>query len=229
MKTNFVVTRNVEEGFSMVMSLKDRNKGIPGLALAFGDPGLGKTRWGIYLADKLGAIFVRALAASTLRSFLEDLVFELGLEPMFRSADLYRQARKALSEDPRLVIIDEIDRLIVNWQAIEMLRDLSDETDVPILLIGMDTAERKLSRFRHLYYRMKSHVVRFTPLSESDVRQFVDKISEINLDDSAISQIHKTTGGRIGDIISELHRVERIALANNYKTIQAKHLTRRAA
>jgi len=229
MKPIFAMHSIIERATSLVTSLIERDKGIPGLALIFGPPGLGKTRFGIWLADRIGAIFLRALATATLRSFLQDLVFELGVQPMFRAADLYRQARQALSENPRLVIVDEIDRLAASWQAIEMLRDLSDETGIPILMIGMEESERKLVRYRHLFYRMKSHIMRFTPLSEADVRGFVDQVCEVQLEDSAIAEIHKITGGRIGDIIAELYKAERIARANDLKTIEGSHLRRRAA
>jgi len=229
MKPIFAMHSIIERATSLVTSLIERDKGIPGLALIFGPPGLGKSRFGIWLADRIGAIFVRALATATLRSFLQDLVFELGVQPMFRASDLYRQARQALSENPRLVIVDEIDRLAASWQAIEMLRDLSDETGIPILMIGMEESERKLVRYRHLFYRMKSHIMRFTPLSEADVRGFVDQVCEVQLEDSAIAEIHKITGGRIGDIIAELYKAERIARANDLKTIEGSHLRRRAA
>lgn len=229
MRNLFATTSNVELFVDLCTSLERRDKGIPGLGLIFGDPGLGKTRTAIWYADKVGAVFIRALATATLRSFLEDLVIELGQEPMFRTSDLYRQAEGALSENPRLIIVDEIDRLASYWKAIEALRDLTDQTGIPILMVGMDTSERKLARFRHLYYRMKAHIMRFKPLSEPDVRKFVDQLCEVQLADSAISEIHKITGGRIGDIISELYKAERIARANDFKTIEAKHLMRRAA
>jgi DNA transposition AAA+ family ATPase len=229
MKNIFVVTNNVECASGMITRLRERDKGVPGLALIYGDPGLGKTRFALWLADRMGAVFVRALATSTVRSFLEDLVYELGLDPMFRAADLYRQARKALIENPRLVIIDEVDRLAANWQALETLRDLADETGTAMVLIGMDASERKLSRFRHFFYRLKSHIYQFTPLSEADLKRFAEQICDVAFDDSAISDIHKMTAGRIGDVIGQLYKAERIAQANNFKTIEGKHLRRAAA
>lgn len=229
MKNIFATTANTEAFSDLCNSLERRDRGVPGLGLVFGEPGLGKTRTGIWYADKVGAVFIRALATATLRSFLEDLVLELGQEPMFRAADLYRQAERELSTNPRLVIVDEIDRLASNWQGIEALRDLADQTGVPILMIGMDSSERKLARFRHVYYRMKAHIMRFTPLSETDLKRFAGQICEIPLDDSAIHEIHQITGGRIGDLIGELYRAERIARANEYSAIEAKHLIRRAA
>jgi len=229
MKPIFAMHSNIERATSLVTSLIERDKGIPGLGLIYGPPGVGKTRFAVWLADKVGGIFVRALAAATTRSFLQDFVFELNIEPAYRASDIYRQAERSLSESPRLCIIDEVDRLTARWQAVEILRDLSDRTGSPILLIGMAESERKLARFQHFFYRMKSHIMRFTPLSEADVRGFVDQVCEVQLEDSAIAEIYKVTGGRIGDIIAELYKAERIARANDLKVVEGIHLRRRAA
>ena len=229
MRKHFTMTSNVELFISLATSLEKRDYGIPGLGLIFGEPGLGKTRTAIWYADRAKAVFVRALATATVRSFLEELVIELGQEPRYFASDIYRQVETILSENPRLVIVDEVDRLASHWKAIEVLRDLTDQTGVPILMIGMSDSERKLARFKHLYYRMKAHIMRFRPLSEEDVRKFAGEICEVYLEDSAISEVYELTGGRIGDVIGELHRIEKIAEANDLTAIAARHLMRRAA
>jgi DNA transposition AAA+ family ATPase len=228
MKKIFAVTANTEMFTELVTSLENRDSGIPGLGLVFGEPGLGKTRTAIWYADKTGAVFIRALATATVRSFLEELVVELGQEPMYRASDIYHQAEKSLAENPRLVIVDEIDRLASQWQAIEALRDLTDQTGIPVLMIGMDSSERRLARFKHLYYRMQAHIMRFKPLSEADVGRFAGQICEVGLDESAISQIYRLTSGRIGNLISEFHLAEKIARANDLEIVEAKHLRRAA-
>jgi len=228
MRNVFVVTGNVELVISLTTSLEKRDRGIPGLGLIFGEPGLGKTRTLIWLADRIKAVFIRALAITTTRSFLEQVAVEVGQQPAYRTTDIYRQVKEALLEHPKLIIIDEIDRLCSHWQAIEVIRDLSDETGVPILMIGMSESERKLARFKHVYYRMKAHVLRFKPLSESDVRLFADQVCEVELEDSAISEIFERTGGRIGDIIAELYNVEKLAKVNNLSIIKSTHLRRAA-
>jgi Cdc6-like AAA superfamily ATPase len=237
MKNIFAMTSNAELFFSLATALERREKRVPGLGLVFGEPGLGKTRTASYYVDRLARtvdrdqkpIFIRALANDTPRSFLETMVAELGQEPLFRTTDLYRQAENAFRETPRLLIVDEIDRLASNWKAIETLRDLTDQTGIPILMIGMGESERKLARFRHLYYRMKAHILRFAPLGEADIRRFVDQVAEVSLDDSAVGVICEKSGGRIGEIIPEIVKAEKIGKANDLKTIKGNHLLRSAA
>lgn len=227
MKNTFAMTGNVELFMTLASSIETRDRGIPGLGLIFGEPGLGKTRTAIWYADKVGAVFIRALAVATVRSFLEELVVELGQEAMYRTTDIYKQAEATLRENPRLVIVDEIDRLASHWKAIEVIRDLSDQTGAPILMIGMGNSERKLARFRHLYYRLKAHIMRFTALSEADVKRFTEQVCEVELDDSAITQVFEDTGGRIGDVVVELYKAEKTAKANDLKIIKAKHMVPR--
>lgn len=228
MKNIFAMTSNVELFVTLAKSLEKRDQGIPGLSLIFGEPGLGKTRAAIWYADKVGAVFVRALAVATVRSFLEELVIELGQSPAYRTTDIYKQAEASLAENPRLVIVDEIDRLASHWKAIEVLRDLTDQTGAPILMIGMAESERKLARFRHVYYRLKAHIMRFKPLSEADVKRFSDQVCEVNLEDSAVSEIFQRTNGRVGDVVAELYKAEKTAKANDLTIIKAVHLTKAA-
>jgi len=228
MKNIFAMTGNVEMFMTLAQSLERRDRGVPGLGLVFGEPGLGKTRTAIWYADKVNAVFVRALATSTPRSFLEELVIELGQDPMYRTSDVYKQAEGALRENPRLLIVDEIDRLASNWKSIEALRDLTDQTGAPIIMIGMADSERKLARFRHLYYRLKAHILRYTPLSEEDLRRFIDQITDVELDDSAVGAVFERTGGRLGDVIAEIYRAERVARSNDLRTIKAAHLRKAA-
>jgi len=127
------------------------------------------------------------------------------------------------------VIIDEIDRLAGNWRSVETIRDLADQTMSSIIMVGMIESERKLARFKHLYYRMKAHILRFKPLSEADTRRFIEQVCEVKLDESAISKIHEMTGGKVGEIIPELHKVEVIAKSNSIKTIKVSHLSLKVA
>jgi len=229
MKNTFAMTHNVEMFVALAGSLEKRDRGVDGMGLVFGEPGLGKTRTAIWYADKINAVYFRAKEHTTLRSLLEGLVVELGQAPMYRTSDLYAQARASLMEAPRTVIVDEIDYLAGQGRGIHTLRDLADEAGVPVLMIGMMDAERKIARFRHLYDRLQAHVLRFKPLSGEDVGRFTKQICEVDLDESAVAEIARGSGGKLRKIISEIYRIERIARANDLKEVTASHLTRKAA
>ena len=224
MKNVFAMTSNVELFVALANSLEKRDRGVDGMGLVYGEPGLGKTRTAIWYADKVNAAYYRAKEHTTLRSLLEGLVVELGQAPQFRTSDLYNQAVASLRENPRTVMVDEIDYLAGQGKGIQTLRDIADETGVPVILIGMMDAERKVARFSHLYDRLQAHIMRFRPLSEVDVRRFADQLCDVEVDESAIAEIARVSGGKLRKIISEIYRFERIARTNDLKTISVMHL-----
>ena len=83
-----------------------------------------------------------------------------------------RDAVVKLVENPRMIIVDEIDYLINNTRAIETIRDLHDETGIPILLVGMGAVDKKLSRYKHFFDRIVE-IYRFIPFNFEDVNKFL--------------------------------------------------------
>ena len=53
-----------------------------------------------------------------------------------------------------MLIVDEVDYLINDSKAIETIRDIHDKTGIPVLLVGMGSVDKKLSRYKHLFDRI---------------------------------------------------------------------------
>ena len=49
---------------------------------------------------------------------------------------------------PQLIIVDEIDYLINNLKTIEILRDIHDETDCPIIFVKYHLTIRQIDTFK---------------------------------------------------------------------------------
>ena len=62
MKPVFVNTKNVKNFISTINNLQNRAQGVPGMALIYGEPGLGKTRAAIWWVSNHqdDALFVSA-------------------------------------------------------------------------------------------------------------------------------------------------------------------------
>ena len=146
MREEFAMTKNVQRFIHGVEVVKTPIKGRIGNGLFFGPPGTGKTDVGQWYASQHDVPYIRAKDISSRRSLLANIVAELGEAPEFRTDLLFGQIVDQLIERPRPIIIDEVDYLIKGG-AVEVLRDINDMTNTPIIMMGMENVDKKLKRF----------------------------------------------------------------------------------
>ncbi len=190
--------------------------------LAFGPPGTGKTETGMWYAAQNDVPYIRAKDISSRRSLLSNIVAELGEAPAFLSDTLFDQAVEQLLERPRPMLIDEVDYL-VRGGMVEVLRDLNDITNVPIVLMGMEHADKKLKRFRHLFDRIAA-VVRFELFNEAEISDLAAQICEVPLSSGAIAYIQKQAKGKLRLTTTWLSRAEQLAKLNDLDQVGSAHL-----
>ena len=222
MKKNFVRTQNVKNFISIMNSLQNKPEGVPRMALVYGEPGLGKSRTALWWAVKNDAVYIRSSNMMSGRWFLEELVEELGESPLYKSSDLFNQAVSQLTQYPRPLIIDEIDYLVSDSKAIETIRDIYDRTEVPIVLIGMNKANKKFIRYRHIYDRF-SEILKFEIFSFEEVKNIVQELSDAEIDEAGIKLIFNHAN-RFRQIVSIISKAEKISKANSDIVITEKIL-----
>jgi DNA transposition AAA+ family ATPase len=217
MKKIFVKTNNVKKFITMMNNLQTRAEGVPGMGLVYGEPGLGKTYAIMWWAMQNDAIFVRCTNNMSSRWLLEELIEELGEIPYSKYSDIFNQVIAQLIKQPRIIIVDEIDYLTVDSRAVETLRDIHDKTDVPVVLIGMGSANRRLMRYKHLYDRI-SEILKFEPFSKKDISRIIDELSEVEMTDCAKNLIFTKTN-RFRQIVKLINKAEQIAKSNGINSI----------
>ncbi len=213
----FVKTQNVKNFIGLVENLQNKPRNIPKMGLVYGEPGLGKSQTALWLACKYDAIYLRATNLMTGRWLLEELVKELDEIPRFLTSDNFNLAVKKLKQEPKIIFIDEIDYLMNNYKTIETLRDIHDETDCPIIFIGMGLAHRKLERYKHLYDRF-SEILKFETFRVNDFSQIFGQLSEIPFTPDAIGYIH-IKYNRFRQIVQLINQMENFAKDNNLAEI----------
>jgi len=107
--------------------------------------------------------------------------------------------------------------LMNNYKTIETLRDIHDETDCPIIFVGMGLAHRKLEQYKHLYDRF-SEIVKFETFSVTDLKDIFEKLSEITVTPDAIEYIHKKYN-RFRQIVQLINQLEIVSKENNLTEI----------
>lgn len=209
----FVKTNNVKNFIGLVENLQNKPKNIPKMGLVYGEPGLGKSQTALWLACKYDGVYLRASNLMTGRWLLEELVKELDEIPRYLTSDNFNLVVKKLKQKPQIIFIDEIDYLMNNYKTIETLRDIHDETDCPIIFVGMGLAHRKLERYKHLFDRF-SEIVKFETFGANDLKQIFDQLAEVKLPPDAIEYIQKKFN-RFRQIVQLIDKLEIIAKENN--------------
>jgi Cdc6-like AAA superfamily ATPase len=190
MKKEFAVTDNYKRFVAALSAILSAPSGVDRMGLIYGDPGLGKTESAIKWVNDFGsgAVYVRTKKLMTGPWLLGEIVSELGESPAYRTQDLFKQAEEVLRGTDRVVILDEVDYLAHDARVIETIRDIHDMTNSPFIFIGMDQADKKLKRFRHLWRRF-SQVVKYEPLGRHDIENVLNQICEVGVDDLIIDYI----------------------------------------
>jgi|SRR5699024_4374140 len=124
-----------------------------------------------------------------------------------------------------LVIVDEIDRLKV--QNLEQLRDIYDQNDIAMVLIGMPGVEKRLARYSQLYSRI-GFAHKFNQLNKDEAQHiltykwrelgFPMKLEDFS-DYEAVTSIIRITGGNFRLMHRLFSQIERILEINKLNTI----------
>lgn len=213
----FVKTTNVKNFIGLVENLLNKPKNIPKMGLIYGEPGLGKSQTALWLACKYDAIYLRATNLMTGRWLLEEIVNEMDEIPRYLTSDNFNLIVQKLKQKPQLIIVDEIDYLMNNLKTIEILRDIHDETNCPIIFVGMGLSHKKLERYKHLFDRF-SEIVKFETFGVNDIGQIINQLAEIKFTADSIEYIHSKFN-RFRQIVQLINQMETFAKDNNLTEI----------
>ena len=210
MKKVFVKTNNVKRFITMMNNLQNRAEGVPGMGLVYGEPGLGKTYAITWWAAQNDAILIRSANLMSARWLLGEI-------PYNKFSDIFNQVVAQLIKTPRTIIVDETDYLTIDSRAVETLRDIHDKTNVPIVLVGMGTANKRLQRHKHLYDRLLE-IIKFEPFSKQDITSIIDQLSEVQFTDCAKKLLY-TRINRFRQLVKTISKAEQVAKSNGIKEI----------
>ena len=223
MHYTFVATKNVLNLHAALRSLERRDfLSMPALGLIHGRTGSGKTTALASVVTQYDAVFVRAFVAITLSSLLDNLCSALKIP--FRSgrnADKYSAICLALLEKPRTIFVDEADYLLHDQRMLECLRDIHDAAKVPVMLVGMEGFEGRISHRPQLYRRI-SQKVEFKPLDLEDTALVAASLCDIQFAPDLLEQIFKETKGSIGLVVVALSKLEAFAKGNRITLLDAE-------
>ncbi len=223
MQNELVKTENVKRMYSALERFHKGVRGRHGLGLIYGPEGTGKTFSGQKVCvDDERYVYKRAAFLDRPKTLMEAIVIELGGHPRGTAKNMFNQAKLELVQNPRTLWLDEMD-YPVDQGYIEMIRDLSDEANVPIIITGMASIERKLQKYPHLYDRILMKL-RFEFFDFDQIKKLSSDLCGVEIDDSGLQFILEKGQGKYRLTNQFFEIAEALAKNNKLKIVSAAHL-----
>ena len=217
MKNSLIKTRNVKKFISLMDNLQKAPSNVSKMALVYGAFGLGKSQTIMWWVTNNDAIYVRCNHNISPRWLLSEIVKELDEVPCSTSQRLFEQIEEKLKYNPKILVVDEIDYLFSNKHTIETLRDIHDKLSIPVLLVGMELADKKLQKYGHINDRIFAKL-KFEKLSKEDFKEIIETLSEVEFSDNAIKYI-TNRNLQFRQIVKVITKAEQLANTNKLDEI----------
>ncbi|MBW1778798.1 MAG: ATP-binding protein [Deltaproteobacteria bacterium] len=170
-----------------------------------------------FFAAQEGWVYVRALRGWTELWMLQDLCFELLIDPIpGRKKAAFEAAKNALLVNRRPVIIDEADKLtpaLLDW-----VRDLADLTFAPFALVGEKLVRHKMEAERRIWSRTL-RCVEFQPISAKDILFFAKQAADLTLTPDQAERLRAASDGDFRLVARSVRRLEEIMAVNKLDTV----------
>lgn len=217
MKNSLIKTRNVKKFISLMDNLQKAPSNVSKMALVYGAFGLGKSQTIMWWVTNNDAIYVRCNHNISPRWLLSEIVKELDEVPCYTSQRLFEQIEEKLKYNPKILVVDEIDYLFSNKHTIETLRDIHDKLGIPVLLVGMELADKKLQKYGHINDRIFAKL-KFEKLSKEDFKEIIETLSEVKFSDNAIKYI-TNRNLQFRQLVKVITKAEQLANTNKLSEI----------
>ncbi|MBW5285745.1 ATP-binding protein [Burkholderia gladioli] len=193
---NIAITRAIE-----------RSKNLPGLVVFYGPSGYGKSIAANHVANNHRAYYVQAKSVWTKKHFLQSILFEMGIKPAGTIPQLADQVAEELAASGRPLIIDEFDH-IVDRNAVELVRDLYESSQAPIMLIGEEALPTKLKRWERMHGRVLAFVAA-QGVTIEDARKLAAQYSPtVTIADDLLQHLVQLAHGSVRRVCVNLEKVQ---------------------
>jgi len=188
----FVNTPNVRM-FTSKMDALGIGAGEGRLGLVFGRAGRGKTRTAQWYAAKEKCRYLRVVTVWSELDFLKGLCREVGvIDPPHRRGACFAEIIDKMVHDPRPVFVDELEKM--NVRMLDLIRDLSDISTAPFVLIGEEELATVMKRNRRVWSRT-FQTMEFQPIGVPDILMFCGDTTSITIEADVAGLIHQYSDG----------------------------------
>lgn len=184
---------------------------LPGIVVLYGPSGLGKSTAACIAMAQLRAYYVQAKSSWTRKAVYQSILKVMCIVPAKTIYEMEEQVTEQLAASGRPLIIDECDHLVAKG-SIEIVRDIYEGSNAPILLIGEEHFPSSLARWERLHNR----VLEWVPAQYADMddaRALRDLYcGRVAVADDLLDHIHAQSKGIARRICVNLERVQQAGL-----------------
>ncbi|MFT4275565.1 MAG: ATP-binding protein [Rhodopseudomonas sp.] len=215
-----VPLKNVASFMTLTLRLQSRSPHLPGFGVFYGPSGFGKTEASIYAQNKTNAVRVEVGETWSIKKLLQELLFELRIQPKGTISDLADQVKAALGDDPRRpLIIDEADKLLRKGGMLEVIREIGDVAGCPVILIGEEMLPEKLA----VHERFHNRVLDWTGAEQCDQEDVAALAAAlyrgVTIAPDLLAEIARQSDGRARRICNNLDEAMKLAKNKGLKTV----------
>ncbi|MBX3580797.1 MAG: ATP-binding protein [Rhizobiaceae bacterium] len=209
---NAAPMKNVAAFATLLQKMAERDPDMPGLACFFGPSGWGKSKSAVYGANRYRAAYIECGQFTTARSLLADVLRELNVQKARGTVeDMKRLAIEIMAAEPsRPLIVDEA-HFVAKKAFVDVLRELSDKSGAPVILIG----EEMLPQNLELFERVHNRVLEWLPALPCDAEDFAHLAAHrcrgIKIAADLAAAILERTRGNTRRIVVNLSRIAETA------------------
>ena len=145
--------RNISALSALIGKTQQRASHLPGLATFSGPSGFGKSFAAAYAAGQHRAYYVEARSGWTRKAMLLAILRQQGIVPARTVTECVDQVAEQLALSRRPLIIDEFDHVVAR-NLVELVRDIYEQSQATVILIGEEFLPQKLQRWERFHGRV---------------------------------------------------------------------------
>ena len=216
--SNVAPISNVALCLGSLRRIMDRPQYLPGISVFYGPSGYGKSTAASVAVIRNNACCVQVRSLWTKKNLFEAICKGLGLRPGRTLGEMLDQIAEELALSGRPLIIDEADYLVTKGN-IELIRDIFEASQAPIMLIGEENLPSNLRRWERFHGRVLDWCPA-QPASLEDVKRLCKfYVKDTEIAEDMLQHIYKVADGSVRRVVVNLALVEETARTEGRKTI----------
>lgn len=199
--------------------LTNRLDGLPALGVLYGASGYGKTTATVAVANSTQAYYLKLSSVWGKKVFLEKICFEMGIPPAKTTSACLDAICEQLAASQRPLILDEADYLVSKAGMVELVRDIYEGSQSPILLVGEEQLPNKLKKFERFHGRVLSWIPA-QPVSVADAEVLAKVYApDLRIDGDLLKHIVEIAHGSVRRVTVNLVNLAEAAMAHGYDEV----------